>query len=124
MTAEKIDPELIRQLDAAGDAPVGAVFNLRRGPSQKCLSAEETETCVKQLLQQAQEESGVAPQQIHVFRNLGSFAVSAAAPFVRKLLGRDEVSSATANQQPEELLIRPVESKPVKGPRPASRKHK
>jgi len=124
MPAEKIDPELIRQLNAAGDAPVGAVFNLRRGPAQKCLSAEETETCVKRLLQQAQQESGMAPQQVHVFRNLGSFAVSAAAPFVRMLLGRDEVLSATANQQPEELLIKPVDSQSMKGPRPAARKHK
>ena len=113
---------VLRQLDAAGDDPVGAVFNLRRGAAQKCLSAEETESCVARLLQHAQKASGVAPQQIHVFRNLGSFAVSAAAPFVRNLLDRDEVASATANRQTAELLIKPVDSKPVKGPRPRVRK--
>jgi hypothetical protein len=122
MPIAKIDPELIRQIDGAGDAPVGAVFNLRRASAHKSLTAEETETCVKRMLQQVQKQSGLAPQQIHVFRNLGAFSVSAPALFMRKLLDQDEVLSATANRQPEELLIKPVEVKPVKGP--GARKHK
>ena len=115
-------PELLRQLDEAGDKPVGAVFHLRPGPHQKAMAPAEAETCARGLLRRVEQESGVAPQRVQVFRNLGSFVVSAAAPFVRKLLDQEEILSATANEQPEEMLIKPVSSKPVKGPKPGPRK--
>jgi hypothetical protein len=59
--------------------------------------------------------------EVRVFRNLGSFVVAAAAPFVRKLLDQEEILSATANRQSEDLLIKPVSSKPLKGPKPGTR---
>jgi hypothetical protein len=121
MSRTKVDPELLRQLDEAGDAPVGAVFYLRPGPQQKSLAPAEAEAIAKGLLRRAQQESGIAPEKEHVLRNLGSFVVSASAPFVRKLLDREEILAATANRRQEDLLIKPVSSKPVKGPRPGGR---
>ena len=44
-----------------------------------------------------------------MFGNLGVFAVSAPAGFVRRLVQQPEV--ATANRQPEDLSIRPVPSR-------------
>jgi hypothetical protein len=121
MARTKVDPELLRQLDEAGDEPVGAVFHLRPDPHQRALAPPEAETRARGLLRRVEQESGVTPQRVQVFRSLGSFAVSAAAPFVRKLLDQEEILSATANRQPEDLLIKPVSSKPVKEPRPGSR---
>jgi hypothetical protein len=121
MSQTKIDPELLRQLDAAGEAPVGAVFHLRPGPRQKSLDPAEAEARARGVLRRIEQESGIAPENFHIFRNLGSFSVSAAAPFVRKLLDQEEIQSATANRQSEDLLIEPVSSKPVKGPKPRQR---
>jgi hypothetical protein len=121
MSQAKIDPELVRQLDAAGEAPVGAVFYLRPGPHRKSLEPAEAEERAQGVLRRVEEESGIAPKKVHVFRNVGSFSVSAAAPFVRMLLDQEEILSAAANQQSQDLLIEPVSSKPVKGPRPRQR---
>ncbi len=118
MEKANVDPELLKQLDAAAAAaePVSAVFSLRPGREQKFVPAEEVEARVHGLLDKIGKEVGTAADQVHVFRNLGAFAVSAPAPFLRKLLERHEIASATANRQPQDLLIRPVRSKPVRPP--------
>lgn len=126
MAHVKPDPELIRQLDAAStsDEPVEAVFSLRPAASEKFIPAGEAETRVHELLRKVGEEVSSAPRQVRVFRNLGSFALSAAAPFVRKLLESDEIVSATANKQPTSMFIAPVSSKPVELPKRSHRKSK
>jgi hypothetical protein len=124
MPHAKVDPELLRQLEhaAASDAPVGAVFCLRPAPSQKFIPPDEAEPLVRRILQRVEHEVGSAPEQLNVLKNLGSFVVSAGAPFVKKLLDQAEIASATANQQSEDPRIRPVESKRVRNPGQGRRK--
>ena len=86
MERAKADPELLRQLDAAADEPIGALFSLRPGPSEKIVPAEEAETRVHGLLEKVGHEVGATPHQVHVFRNLGAFAVWATGSFLRRLL--------------------------------------
>jgi hypothetical protein len=126
MELAKADPELVRQLDtaAAADEPIAAVLSLRPGPSEKFVPAEEAESRVHGLLQKVGEEIGAVPHQVHVFPNLGTFSIAAPAQFLRRLVQRDEVATATANQQPGGLLIKPVASKTVERPTPRSRKRK
>lgn len=103
MSPAKTDPELLRQLDAArGDADlVQAVFSLRPGGTVRAsLSPEETEATVARLLERVRRETGVAPRDCNVFRNLGAFVVAASARFVRALMEQEEIVSATANRQP------------------------
>jgi hypothetical protein len=104
------DPELIRQLDAAGPGQeVSAVFSVRPDPGAEAApSPEETAALVDDLVQRVQQQTGQEPGRVTVFRNLGSFAVSAPADFVRRLLEQREVVTATANVRPEDLPIRPV----------------
>lgn len=132
----KTDPELLRQLDAAAatDGLVEAVFSLRPTgtnqptpdperaeaaqesalPSTRPLpTPEEFESLTRDVFTRVEKEAGVAPAHVSIFRSLGSCAVSAPPEFIRKLMAQEEVISATASRQPEDLLIRPV------GPSPA-----
>jgi hypothetical protein len=126
MSRVEIDAELLRQLEAAAaqHTPVGVVVSLQPGPSRTAIPAEEVEPVVRGVLKRVGEEIGAAPGQVQIFRNLGAFALSAPAPFVRKLLDQEEIASATANRQSEDLLIHPVSSKEVKRPIPRRRKRK
>ena len=110
MQLKKADRELLRQLDAApAGGPVEVVISLRADPSLAELpSAKETEEQVARLLERVGQETGEQPRDHTVFGNLGAFAVSAPAGFVRQLMRQPEVATATANRQPEDLPIRPV----------------
>jgi hypothetical protein len=104
----KADPELLRQLEAAASAKglVQAVFMLRL-PAGKQLTPKRIEQTARQVLDRVARSVGTAAIDVNVFGNLGAFAVRAAPPFVRALLGEPEIASAVANKRPEELLIRP-----------------
>jgi hypothetical protein len=107
---QRVDPELTRQLEqgAATNGPVEAVFTLRCEKSaREFLSPEETVTLAQRLLKRVSEETREEPQAVNVFRNLGSFVVVAPSRFVRRLLDQAEISSAVANRQPGDSLIRP-----------------
>lgn len=107
----KDDPELSKQINAAkdGDQAVEAVFSLRPVASSGGLqSPDEFESLARSVLARVEEETGVAPERVNLYRSIGSCAVRAPASFVRKLQSQAEVVSATASKQPEDLLIRPV----------------
>jgi hypothetical protein len=109
MTRGQTDPELLRQLDAAAsDSAVSAVCQLRtKDPDQKLIPPAETEAMVSGLMERVRQLTGEAPQRVQVFRNLGAFSVSAPPAFLRCLIEQEEIAQATANVQPEEMLIRP-----------------
>ena len=112
----KIDPELLRQLEAAvsSSAPVEAVFRLRpRDPAQAAVPPDEAEALVWEVIKRVERRSGVAVGDCHVFRNLGFFVVSAKPAFLRELLAQPEIASAMANRQPGEALIPPKSKRPV-----------
>jgi hypothetical protein len=115
----KADPELLRQLEAAAapDQEIAAVCSLRPArPHEKFIPPAEAGALVERVLRRVQRQTGRRPGRVQVFRNLGSFAVSAPAAFLRQLLQQREIATATANRQPEDLLIRPVSSEPAEGP--------
>src|SRR5262245_27466118 len=126
MANPKIDPELLEELNAraAEKRPVSAVFTLEAGPTRSFIPPDEVAGTVQTILQSVEHETGIAPTQVNVFKNMGAFAVVADAPFVRKILGREEIATAMPNQRSEDILIRPVSSRPVDAPKPGSRKRR
>jgi hypothetical protein len=124
MELKRADRELIRQLHAAGeDTPVSAVCSLQFDPSRP-LSAEETEGQVNEVLRRVRGQADQSPHAVTVFANIGSFSLSAPARFIRQLLEQPEIATATANRQPEDVLIRPVRRKRITGPRRCKGKHR
>jgi hypothetical protein len=98
---KRIHPELLRQLETAeaGDSDLQAVFYLKpSNPKQQFMEPEETEATVKRILKRVAKETGIKPEDSHIFRNFGSFVVAAPAQFVRKLLEQDEIASAVPNR--------------------------
>lgn len=65
-------------------------------------TGEETDELARELLARVAEQVGGQADDFNIFRNMGSFVVSAKPAFVRALLEQPEVSSAVANQQPAE----------------------
>ena len=109
----KTDSELEKQLKAAaGDEKlVEAVVRLKPDdPSQIVPPADQMEDLTNQLLERVKKQSGHAASRYNVFRNLGSFVVSAHPNFIQQLKEQPEVVSIVANQQPGSALIKPVKS--------------
>lgn len=100
------------------------MFSLRPRPPEKVVPAGEAEARVHGLLQKVGLDVGSKTSQVRVFPNLGAFAVSASAPLLRRLLEQDEVATATANRQPQSMLIKPVASHPVELPERGRHKRK
>jgi hypothetical protein len=119
------DPELDRQLTAAEkqNQPVSAVFFLRPGRGGAA-GPDATKAKVASLLKKAASATGEAPLRVTTYENLGSFAVEAGPKLIRYLSTHRDVSSAAANVQSQELLIRPVERKPARLPRAKPPKRK
>jgi hypothetical protein len=112
----EIDPELLRQLEEASEGKsLGAVFSLYPAPGEPFPSPEATRETVERLLDHERREDG-GLQRYTVFPNLGSFAVQATRPFLRRLLEHKEIATATANEQSQDMLIRPVEERKVESP--------
>lgn len=111
----KIDAELVKQLKTASDSEklVEAVVRLRPDdPSEIVPAAERTEEVANQLLKRVEKQSGKAVSRYNVFRNLGSFVVSAHPTFIQELMSQPEVASVAANQQPGSALIPPIRKAP------------
>lgn len=104
MSAKK-DPELVRQLESApaGECVV-AVCQLAVAAG----TGEQTAKAVRALVERVSGKVGVKPDRVKVFENLSSFALSASPAFLKELLRQKEVAGATASEQPEDALIRPV----------------
>ena len=99
----KTDQELLRQLEraAASSEPIEAVFRLQPASgSQKFVPPEEVEPLTRELLARVEQKLGMGVKDLNIFRNLGSFVVSAGAPFLRELLEQPEIAAAVANRQP------------------------
>jgi hypothetical protein len=112
----KVDPELTRQLASASapSQPVEAVFMLHpHHPSQVAAEPEVTDELAKNVLDRVTHDTGIKPQAVNVFRNLGSFAVVAHPEFLHALMQQPEIASAVANRSSEPATIPPVHKRPV-----------
>ena len=114
MTNGMVDKELQRQLAAASPAAsVGAVFTLRSPDADRFLSSEETQSLAKRVIAVAAKSAGEQPHAVQVFANLQSFAVLGSSALVHAIIKQPEIETATANEQPEEVLITPVDRREV-----------
>ena len=111
-TGAYIDPVLKRLLAAATrNEPVGATITLRSGDGNRPLSVKETRETVDSLIDRVRRRTGYAPLELSVFENIQSFTLRAPASFVAGLLDEPEIDSALANEQEEDLMIRPFQVK-------------
>jgi hypothetical protein len=109
MNRRDADPELRRQLGAAGaDKDVSAVCSLQFDPAQPPGPAE-TQRQVRALMRRVEEQTGEQPSEYAIFDNLGAFALLAPAGFINQLLVQPEIATATANYHQEDLRIEPVQ---------------
>ena len=100
MNTAHIDPDLARQLDAAGtDEPVEAVLLLRAAGARHGRSAGRKPPSIDAaaLMRQARRQDGHA--EMHYMPRLGALVVRARARAIRGLLVRAEVAMASANRE-------------------------
>jgi hypothetical protein len=112
----KIDPELSRQLDQAAltNSPVQAVIKVSpEESSQLVASPEHTAELANQVVGRISSKLGIQAERMTLFRNLGSFSISAAPQFVRELIDQPEVAGAIASRQPSSSYIAPINARPV-----------
>jgi len=113
----KTDVELLRQLNAAAaeDTPVEAVFRLQhsRGSASTVGLPDKVEALVHDVIKRVERQSGSTVTDYNIFRNLGFFVVSAKPAFLKEMLAQPEIASATANRQPDEIMIRPKRKRVV-----------
>lgn len=97
---KKTDPELLRQIDsvASDDGDIQAVFSLDL-PMKKLLDPQQVEDTTNQVLERVEKEVGSKPKVVNIFKNLGSFVVSADASFIRKIIDDPDIASAVANKR-------------------------
>src|SRR5262245_4201709 len=113
MDPNEINPELRKQLtEAPASKPLEATFTLDPGPGQKYIPEDQVHAKVKEIVQKVSREIGEAHEVVNVFDQIGSFVVRARPAFLKALIECPEVTAAMANQQSEELLIRPVRKGP------------
>ena len=109
----KTDPKLLRQIEDA-DGPVEVICTLKPAdPAQPGVPPDQAEPLTYEVLDRVREQTGLGARDVNVFRNLGSFVVSAEGPFLKALLAQPEIASATANRQGQPLLIGPRKVKPA-----------
>lgn len=107
-------PELLAQMDRAGDAPVQAIIQLRQpGKAGAVPSPDESTSLAKQVLERVAEKVGKAAVRSNVLRNLATVVVEAHPSFLRSLVQQPEVISAIPNQTSESPFIPPVGKRPV-----------
>lgn len=97
---DRIDPELLRQLDLAGaDAKIGAVIKISPPSAQMVVpNPEETERIALELLDRVGKREKAEAVDFNVFRNLGYFVVSASPAYLKALIEEPEVANALANR--------------------------
>ena len=102
---KKTDPELLRQINSVetSDDSIQAVFSLAL-PMKRLLDPKQVEETTNKVLQRAEKEAGSKPKDVNIFKNLGSFVVSADASFIRQIIDDPDVASAVANKQPQAIL--------------------
>lgn len=110
---QPIDPELERQLRAAGDDErVEATFSLKPASDESPLiDATEFRSTVDRIVQRAEEKAGQVVNDLNVLPRIQQFVLAAPPKVVREVLKCKEIASALANVQPESLAMESDESK-------------
>lgn len=72
---------------------------LRPDGREQVSAPGRTEEIAHELLDRVAKETGESPLRVNVLRNLSSLVIEATPKFIQRLLEKDEVQSAIANQQ-------------------------
>ncbi|QDU30216.1 hypothetical protein ETAA8_53350 [Anatilimnocola aggregata] len=104
--------ELLEQLAAAGDSLVRAVVQLRSPGSTK-KGADDVSALAKEVLARVAETVGHDAKRTNVLKNVGSVIIESDADFLREMIKQPEVISALPSQISQDLMIRPVNKKPL-----------
>ncbi len=106
--ATKVNAELLKQLDDAGDSRVQAVVELRPPDRPKATpTPDEVTKLADDVLARVTKEVGHPAVRHNVLRNVASLVVDAAPDFVRSLVRQPEVISALPNRTSECMVIPP-----------------
>jgi hypothetical protein len=77
----------------------------------------------QEILDRIAKKSGLAPERVQMFPNIGAFAISAEGDYIDLLSKQPEVLRVDENIQQESMAIKPVRKRPVGfGKRPAGKK--
>ena len=111
--SDKIHPELQRQLEQAGRAPVQAILQLRAaGHPDVIPSPDDAAKLADTLLHRVAADIGHPATRHNLFRNLAHMVVEADPAFLRALIHQPEVISAIPNQTAESPFILPKGKRP------------
>ena len=93
------DPELNRQLDAAGKSggTVEAVVRLTRKGGQRPVPST-VQSQADAAIERATQATGHGPTDVHVMPNLATAYVVGSERFLRELMAQPEIASAVANE--------------------------
>jgi hypothetical protein len=80
---------------------------------QLVASPDHTTEVANQVIKRVSEKLGLQAERMTLFRNLGSFSISAAPQFLRELLDQPEVAGAIANRQQGSAYIAPLNPRAV-----------
>ncbi len=118
--SKPVDPKLEKQLAELDDASaIEAIVTLRSPEGREYLTAAETEATIAKILSRLKPVDRSRCTVHTVFPNLQSLVLSGPPSVVQAVVDDRDVASATANQQSEDLLIRPVKT----SARSSARKH-
>jgi hypothetical protein len=117
MSGAKVDAALTALLGATDHPePIEAVFRLKPEQGTVLIEPDVTEEVTRQVIERAEQETGQKAGDRNVFRNLGSFMVSAPAPVIKYILAQPEIAAGLANRQHGEAGIEPVRKSPAQLP--------
>jgi hypothetical protein len=94
---KRIDPELLRQLDEAGDSDyaVAAAVSLRREPNAPPDTAK-IEADLQIAMARAKEMTDTEPHRVHVMSRMAVAYIEAPGRLIRALIEQPEVTGAVA----------------------------
>jgi hypothetical protein len=97
----KADPTLKRLLqDADDEQEIGVSLALKADAGSNA--------AVQKALKRAEDVAGSAPSAVNLLKNIPYLIVKAKPSFIDALLHESVVESGIANDQPEDVVIRPV----------------
>ncbi len=111
-----VDPELRRQLaETQASSPVEATFTLRTPAGTAYRGEDSTSETVERIVGAAAAATESTDYRLKVFTRIQSFLLVGPPALIRAVMEADEVATATANRQADDLLIRPVPAKNARG---------
>lgn len=107
MTTKKSRP-------AAAREPLQAVVTLKPESWLDVASAAtDAAPLMEQLLERIKKQSGMEPERVQLFPNIGAFSISADPTFIEQLTRQPEVLHAAPNTRDDSMKIEPVRKRTV-----------